>query len=57
MKEQLKEKLSHLHWMKEVLSAVSSCLSNAKESGACVITDKRESVTNGYGYYNIVVIV
>jgi len=43
--------------MKEVLSLVSSCLSNANESGAYVITDKRESVTNGYECYNIVVIV
>ena len=57
MKEHLKEKLSQLRWMKEVLSAVRSRLSNAKESGACDINDKHESVTNGYGYYNIVVII
>jgi hypothetical protein len=43
--------------MKEVLSAVSSSISNAKESGACDMTDKHESITKGYEYYNIVVIV
>ena len=56
MEEHLKEKLSQLYWMKEVLSAVSSSLSNAKESGKCDITDKCESITKGYEYYNIVVI-
>jgi hypothetical protein len=50
MREHLKEKLSKLHWMKEVISSVTSCLSNAKESGACDITDK-------HSYYNVVVII